>query len=121
MSQCSINKFTITRGSDNTFVFTIKQDGTTLPMEISVGDTFEARLVKLDTEVTVLTKTLAVVDALSGKVELVLTEAEVATLESDRGPKVDRYYLLPTYKIVIDCSTLNNGDFIAKVNEVYVD
>lgn len=119
---CDSNKFTISKGVDNTFVFTIKQDNSTLPMVIEVGDTFTADLVLLETNTTVIAdKALTVVDAANGKVQLTYTEAEADTLVSEKGPKVDRYYLRPTYKLVIDCVTANNGEFIAKVPEVYVD
>lgn len=119
---CNTPKFTITKGLDNTFIFTIKADGTTLPMEIDeANDTFLAHLILLSDGSTVLTKYMSVMDALSGKVLLVFTAAEVATLASDRGTKVDRYYLRPGYKLVLECNTTNNGDFLAKVPEVYVD
>lgn len=119
---CDVAKFTITKGLDNTFIFTIKADGSTLPMEITVGrDTFTAHLINLETGVTALTKALTITDSLSGKTQLVVTSAETTTLVSDKGAKADRYYLRPTYKLIIDCSTVNNGDFIAKVPEVYVD
>lgn len=118
---CDVAKFTITKGLDNTFVFTIKADGSTLPMEIEGTDTFEAQLVKLSDGTTALSKPLAVTDALSGKASLTITSAETSSLVSDKGTKTDRYYLRPTYKLVIDCATVNNGDFIAKVPEVYVD
>lgn len=118
---CNVDKFVITKGSDNTFVFTIKEDGTTLPITIDPSDTFEARLVKLEDDSVALTKSLTVTDALSGKVALVITEAEASTLTSEKGSKVDRYYLKPTYKVIIECSTVVNGDFIAKISEVYVD
>jgi len=118
---CDVAKFTITKGLDNTFVFTIKADGSTLPMEIVGGDTFTAHLVGLADNTTVLTKSLVITDALNGKVNLVITSAETDSLVSDKGTKSDRYYLRPVYKLVIECSTANNGDFIAKVPEVYVD
>lgn len=121
MATCLSDKFVITKGSDNTFLFTIKADGSTLPMEIVLGDTFDARLVELGTGTEVLTKSLTVEDALIGKVSLVITEIEAASLISEKGSKVDRFYLKPTYKLVIDCSTQNNGNFIAKIPEVYVD
>jgi hypothetical protein len=129
MSTCN-DRFNITRGYDNTFVFTIKANGSTLPMEIAVGDTFTASLVRLCEQEGVSTcpnprpivdKALNVVDALSGKVELVLSAAETSSLVSEKGDKVDRYYAKPAYKLVIECSTQNNGDFLAKVDEVYVD
>lgn len=119
---CDVAKFTITKGLDNTFVFTIKADGSTLPMEIDeVNDTFVAYLKTLDDDTTVLTKSLVIEDALSGKVSLTITSAETTPLVGDKGTKTDRYYLRPTYKLIIDCTTTNNGDFIAKVPEIYVD
>lgn len=119
---CDVAKFTITKGLDNTFVFTIKADGTTLPMTIDEGnDTFEAQLILLSDDSVALTKSLTVTDASGGKVALTVTSAEAANLVTDKGSKTDRYYMRPTYKLTLDCSTTNNGDFIAKVPEVYVD
>ena len=116
-----VTRFTITKGLENTFVFTIKADGSTLPMEIVGSDTFEAQLIDLATETAVLTKTLTVNNALSGKVNLTVTSSESDGLQSNKGSKADRYYLRPTYKLVIACSTTNNGNFIARVPEIYVD
>jgi hypothetical protein len=119
---CDIAKFTITKNLDNTFVFTIKADGSTLPMEITEGtDTFSALLISLETGVTALTKSLTVENALSGQVALVITAAETTALVEEKGSKTDRYYLRPVYRLVIDCTTVNNGAFLAKVPEVYVD
>lgn len=118
---CDVAKFTITKDLDNTFVFTIKADGSTLPMEIVAGDVFTAILIDLANGTTKLSKDLTVTEALNGKVSLLITAAETATLSSDKGTKPDRYYLRPVYKLVIDCVTTNNGVFLAKVPEVYVD
>ena len=118
---CGVTKFTITKGVDNTFSFTIKADGTTLPLDIDVSDTFNARLLALSDGSVIFSKALVVTDAPSGKVALTITANETSALQPERGTKADRYYLLPTYKLVIDCRTLNNGDFLAKVPEVYVD
>jgi hypothetical protein len=91
-------------------------------MVITEGtDTFQAQLVLLSYNSVAITKALTVANAANGKVSLVLSTAEVANFVSDRGSKTDRYYLRPTYKLILDCSTVNNGDFIAKVDEVYVD
>lgn len=122
MATCLDNKFVITRGVDNNFVLTIKQDGTTLPMELTSTDEFTVSLVLLGTDQTVLTKE-ATKDAnlLSGRIHIVVTKAETDALVVDKGTKVDRYYLRPSYKLVIECATVNNGNFIAKIPEVYVD
>ena len=107
---------------DNEFVFTLKQTGTTLPMEIELTDTFNATIVPLDPDVVdTIDIALTTEEAINGKVKLIVDEATADTLTSEKGSKVDRYYLTPTYKIIIDCKTVNNGNFIAKVPLVYVD
>ena len=121
---CDVTKFTISKGSDNTFTFTIKQDNSTLPLSIEVGDTFFADLITLSDNspyTAVTDKPLTVEDALNGKITLVIPEADTVGLVTDKGAKVDRYYLRPTYKLILKCNTENNGDFIAKVAEVYID
>lgn len=121
---CDVTKFTISKGSDNTFTFTIKQDNSTLPLSIEVGDTFFADLITLSDSspyIAVTDKPLTVEDALNGKITLVIPEADTVGLVTDKGAKVDRYYLRPTYKLILKCNTENNGDFIAKVAEVYID
>lgn len=118
---CTDDKFTITKGLNNTFIFTIKADGETTPMAIVGGETFTAQLVKLSDSTTVLTKTLSVEDALNGQVKLLITSSDTSSLVIDKGDKTDRYYLRPVYKLVIECRNTGNGDFIAKVPEVYVD
>lgn len=87
----------------------------------STVDTFEAYLIKASDDSTVLTKSLTIENTRSGKIKLSITDAEAATLESSKGDAVDRYYLRPTYRLMIDCNTVNNGAFIAKVPEVYVE
>ena len=122
---CDTPKFNITKGLDNTFIFTIKADGSTLPMEIVGTDTFVADLVPLDPTDT--TSGLSGIplslptNLLSGKVTLTISTVDTTDLVSDKGTKTDRYYTRPTYKLVIDCTTTNNGNFIAKVPEIYVD
>ena len=118
---CDVAKFTITKGVDNTFVFTIKADGSTLPMVMTAGDTFDAQLILLSDGSVALAKALVKdADLNTGKVSLTITTAEAAALVGEQGPKVDRYYSKPTYRLIIECSTTNNGDFIARVPEVYV-
>lgn len=114
-------KFTITKGVDNIYTFTIKENGVTTPMPIDVSDTFIAQLIDLATNTVVIEKSLVIVDASTGKLSLSLSPEEVSILVSERGSKVDRYYLKPVYKLLLDCNTIVNGDFIAKVAEVRVD
>ena len=121
---CDVAKFTITKGVDNTFVFTIKADGSTLPIDVATG-TFTATLVNLSTQANVIGLTDVTLSKLApttnGKVSLVITSAQSDSLVGERGSKADRYYTKPTYKLVITCDGTENGDFIAKVPEIYVD
>ena len=128
---CDVTKFTISKGVKNTFSFTIKQDNSTLPLVIVDGvDTFLADLIPLHEDFdfgvgmpvgTFTDIVMSVEDAANGKVLLVVPEVDTQWLTADKGDRVDRHYLRPTYKMVLKCETTNNGDFIAKVPEVYVD
>jgi hypothetical protein len=60
-------------------------------------------------------------DYLNGKIVLEISALETDPLLSELGSKADRYYVRPMYKLVIECDTANNGKFIAKVDEVYVN
>jgi len=126
----NVTKFTISKGSDNTFTFTIKQNNSTLPLTIVPSDTFSAKLILLSDNSTSYTYTITTPiagvgngtsDAANGKITLTIPLADANVLVRDIGSKTDRYYLRPTYKLILDCVTQNNGNFIAKVAEVYVD
>ena len=115
------SKFVITKGIDNEFIITIKQNGTTLPMEIQGTDTFEAKLVSISDGAEVATLTTNVVNAQNGKIKLVLSESQVDGLNMERGDRADYFYSKPLYRLIIDCDTINNGKFLAKVQKVYVE
>ena len=114
------NKFTITKGMDNEFILTIKQTGTTLPMKIDANDTFVSTLVALDGTNSLDVPTVAT-DLQNGQITLTVSKATADTLISKKGDAVDLYYAKPTYRLIIDCNTLNNGKFLAKIPFVYVE
>lgn len=60
-------------------------------------------------------------DAANGKIQVILKKEDVENLEVERGDKVDRYYLRPNYRLLIDCDTVNNGMFSAKLDYIYVE
>ena len=105
----------------NEFVITIKQNGTTLPMTIEAGDTFVTKLVKLKDGVEACTPVTTVEDATNGKIKVVFSETDVNGLVVERGDRCDYYYSKPMYKLMIECNTVNNGNFVAKVSKVYVE
>ena len=116
-----MSKFVINKGMSNEFIITIKQDGTTLPMVIVDGDTFVAELRLLKDSSVVATITATVEDANNGKIKIAIPAEVVNTLPLSLGDRADYYYSNPTHKLVISCSTANNGSFIAKVSKVYVE
>ena len=121
-------KFVITKGIANEYYITIKQDDSTLPMVIEPADTFEVKIFKLKDSALVATigmiagtdGQVSVYDDVNGKLKIVLSDALVTALVMERGDRADYYYSKPIYRLVIDASTVNNGDFIATIDKVYV-
>ena len=121
-------KFVITKGIANEYYITIKQDNSTLPMVIKPTDTFEVKIFKLKDSALVATigmiagtdGQVSVYDSANGKLKIVLSDALVTALVMERGDRADYYYSKPIYRLVIDASTVNNGDFIATIDKVYV-
>ncbi len=121
-------KFVITKGIANEYYITIKQDDSTLPMVIKPTDTFEVKIFKLKDSALVATVGMiagtdgqvSVYDNVNGKLKIVLSDALVTALVMERGDRADYYYSKPIYRLVIDASTVNNGDFIATIDKVYV-
>lgn len=126
---CTNDKFVINQGMTNEFIITIKQDDSTLPMVIDDGDSFELKLFELksNTEVASIgmvddptTGVIEVYDSSNGQIKITMYQELVDQLTVERGDRADYYYNKPTYRLAIDSSTLNNGNFVAKINQVYV-
>ena len=121
-------KFVVTKGIANEYYITIKQDDSTLPMVIEPTDTFEVKIFKLKDSALVATigmiagadGQISVYDANNGKLKIVLSDTLVTALVMERGDRADYYYSKPMYRLIIDASTVNNGEFIATVDKVYV-
>jgi hypothetical protein len=119
---CNKDKFILNKNMSNEFLLTIKASLSTLPMLIDITDTFVPKLILLETGVIVnIPITVTVHDPLNGQIKLVFDQVTVDTLVSSKGKAVDKYYLKPTYKLLIDCSTVQNGKFVAKIPEVFVE
>ena len=97
-------------------------------MVIKPTDTFEVKLFKLADSSLIATidmtlgvnGQISVYDANNGKLKIVLSDELVATLVAERGDRADNYYSKPMYRLIVDATTTNNGDFIATVDKVYV-
>ena len=126
----SVSNFTINKGLTNEFILTIKQNDTLLPMIIEYSDTFKLLLINLDTDQVESTidmdSTKAdgfidVYDDANGQIRVTMNPTLTDRLEKERGPKEDRYYLKPTYRMAIECNTMNNGNFVIKLKNISVD
>ena len=126
----SVSNFTINKGLTNEFILTIKQNDTLLPMIIEYSDTFKLLLINLDTdqiESTIdMDNTKAdgfidVYDDANGQIRVTMNPTLTDRLEKERGPKEDKYYLKPTYRMSIECNTMNNGNFVIKLKNISVD
>ena len=126
----SVSNFTINKGLTNEFILTIKQNDTLLPMIIKYSDTFKLLLINLDTDQVESTLDMDntkadgfidVHDDANGQIRVTMNPTLTDRLEKERGPKEDRYYLKPTYRMSIECNTMNNGNFVVKLKNISVD
>ena len=126
----SVSNFTINKGLTNEFILTIKQNDTLLPMIIEYSDTFKLLLINLDTDQiestidmddTKADGYISVYDDANGQIKIIMNSTLTDRLEKERGPKEDRYYLKPTYRMAIECDTMNNGNFVIKLKNISVD
>ena len=126
----SVSNFTINKGLTNEFILTIKQNDTLLPMIIEYSDTFKLLLINLvtdkiestiDMDNTKADGFIDVYDDANGQIRVTMNPTLTDRLEKERGPKEDRYYLKPTYRMSIECNTMNNGNFVIKLKNISVD
>ena len=126
----SVKNFTINKGLKNEFIMIIKQNDSLLPMVIENSDTFTLKLFNRDTDLMESTLDMdtskadgyiSIYNDANGQIKIVMNSTLTSKLEKERGPKEDRYYLRPTYRIAIECNKLNNGNFVAKIENVYID
>ena len=120
---CSTPRFTIYKSlTNNNYEFTIKQHGSSEPMVLSVSDTFVAKIVKLEdgTQVGSNFTAAKLSPNEDGKIRITIP-GNTTGLVTSKGSGVDRWYTKPLYKLVLECNTVNNGNFIATIGEVYVE
>lgn len=124
-----IARVTLYNGIDNIFDLVIKKNKIALPLELTAPDTFKVHLIDLATKanVTTLTETdtadgnVTITDLINGKITILIKPELVATLKSLRGSQADNYYVRPTYKLLIEANTANQGKFITTLDRVGVN
>lgn len=124
-----IARVTLYNSIDNIFDLVIKKNKTALPLELTATDTFKVHLIDLATKanVTTLTETdtadgnVTITDLINGKITILIKPELVATLKALRGSQADNYYVRPTYKLLVEADTANQGKFITTLDRVGVN
>ena len=124
-----IARVTLYNGIDNIFDLVVKKNKIALPLELTATDTFKVHLIDLATKATVTTLTetdtadgnVAITDLINGKITILIKPELVATLKSLRGSQADNYYVRPTYKLLVEADTANQGKFITTLDRVGVN
>lgn len=120
--------FSILKGIDNEFIFTIKKQYEMLPLVLTDTDTFNMYMKqlsdgKLVTEIDTSPGAdgiIEIFDDSNGQIKLTLYKDFIDTLEIARGDRADNYYSKPMYELVFDCLTSNDGRIQFAVSNAYV-
>lgn len=120
--------FSINKGIDNEFIFSIKKQHEILPLVLDDSDTFEMRIIKLSTRdvVSIINQVenddgvIEFFDKYNGQILVKLYESFTSTLESEFGDRADRYYSKPMYEILVIGNSFVDGAIQFRIPEVYV-
>lgn len=127
--------FNIPKGKDYTFSITVLAKDSFLPKDLATMDATKTsfQLVNINTLISVVgapvisriedPKLLPTDPAtyLNGKISVVLPSVMTATLEFERGDKIDGYYAIPTYEGVVSVGfTDGSSDIVAVVSDICV-
>lgn len=118
----------INKNMDNEYVITIKANGSSLGMQIDPTDTFEVSLYEKCTDELVATidmedsdnGVVTIYQESNGKINILLKQKLVDSLVKTKGDRVDGCYPKSGYRLLVKCSTVNNGNFVARIDNVYV-
>lgn len=117
----TVTTFTIIKGKDLDFTVQVKENGTTLPLELDVADTFNFSLVNRKTgELYIDNKAMTITDAPNGIVAGVITATENAELPVKKSAPEDRFMSRSNLRVVINGDTVAQGNMTAFINDVYV-
>ena len=127
--------FKIPKGKTYTFSITVRERDSYVPKDLADMDTANSsfQLVNRDTLVPVagtITMTRIADDKLlpedpdtylNGKVSVSIPDTVTSTLEYERGPKIDGYYVKPTYQGVVTVKfTDTTSDMVAVLQDICV-
>lgn len=123
------NVFSINKGIDNEFIFSIKKQNELLPLDLNESvDIFEFRIIKLSTREVISTidhadsndGVITFHDSVNGQIKVVLYKEFTSTLEAVYGDRADNYYSKPMYEILVTGNSIIDGAIQFKIPAVYV-
>ena len=121
-SPVTVPRFILVRGVTNNWTLYIKARGSLDALKLVKGDSFLAHIRERNTGETVVSSVpLTIGDPEKGEVKLTLTPEHLDQLERDVGTKANRSYLKPHYSLLIEATTANQGSFLIRVEDVYID
>ena len=113
--------FIIPKGEDYLFTIKVIEKDSFLPQDLTTMTSATIEFSDLETLATLFTATTTgVIDELNGLLGFELTAEQTELMRYDRGPKVDGYYLRPTYQALIKVAGTGFQDITTVVNKVYV-
>lgn len=118
----TVTQFTITKGNKLDFYIIVKEAGTVSPLVLNVvTDTFKYSLVDKATNVKYADSIpMTVSDALNGKIKGTISALVSSTLPTKRGSSEDGYIPRANLRLVVNGTTLSQGEFVAAIDHVYV-
>ena len=125
----AIARITLYKGITNIIDLIVKKNKIALPLELTNTDTFIVHLIELSTNLPIATINqtesdngiVEMTDLINGKISITFKPELVTTLKSLRGTQADNYYVRPTYKLLIEAETENQGRFIVTLDKVGIN
>lgn len=113
--------FIIPKGKDYTFTVKVMENESFIPQDLTTIASATIDIVNSATSVKLFTVSMyIVVDAVNGLLKFTLPAVNTAAMISERGTKVDGYYLKPTYQAIITVTGSGFTEILSIVDKVYV-
>lgn len=94
-------EFIIPKGKEYTFTIKVMERDSFIAQTLTSVGEVTVEFLLTSTSTSVFDTTMTVANAVDGVLQCTLTAAETALLTTERGDKVDGYYLKPTHQALI--------------------
>lgn len=119
-----MSDFIVPKGRDYVFTVKILDKDSFLPRDLATMTSIVVDFIDNTTNCSVDAQgaviAYEVLDALNGLVKVTVPSVYTSLLTSERGDKVDGYYLKPVYKCVITVKFSDDSDVLSIIDKVYV-